>query len=481
MGIGVDCVRVLFVEPPKDFWFVMGEYLPPPLGLLQLAAFLESRDKTAEIEVVDCQAEGLDWKALESRMDSFSPDIVASSGFATCNAYTTVRALAAAKKVKPEALTVTGGQHFTATAQETLEAYREVDVIVRGEGEQTLVELVRAIRERRPLTKVEGISFRHDGNVVHNTPRALIRNLDELPFPGYHFVEKLIHRYHFKMMAGSNTRYALIEGSRGCTQRCRFCSQWSHWQGTWRTKSAKRIADEMEYCYTNYDSRFLWLTDDNFLLGKTANDVCDEIMRRGFADDVMWFVQARCDNVAEHEDLLPKMRRAGVRWMLLGIESNSEPTLESYNKESTPEDARRAIRLLKSNDIFAQGTFIIGDRKDTVQSIQSLREFADDLDPDLAIFMILTPFPGTEIHRVAKRNRWIENTSWADYDMIHAIMPTETLSREEVQEELYRCYRSFYGSLSRRLAGVFSRNELRRRTYRYLAGQSLLNQLRGLF
>ena len=474
-------MRVLFVEPPKDFWFVMGEYLPPPLGLLQLASFLEKMDKETEIEVVDCQAEGLDWRAFEKRIESFDPDIVASSGFGTCNAYTTVRALATAKKVKPEALTVTGGQHFTATAQETLETYPEVDVIVRGEGEQTLVQLVRAHRERKPFSQVQGISFRHDGEVIHNASRSLIQNMDELPLPGYHFIENLIHRYHFKMMAGSKTRYALIEGSRGCPHRCSFCSQWKHWQGTWRTRSAKRIADEMEFCYTNYGTRFLWLTDDNFLLGKTANDLCEEIMRRGLADDVMWFLQARCDNIVEHEGLLSKMRRAGVRWILLGIESNSGLTLERYNKDLSPESARRAIRLLKQNDIFAQGTFIIGERRDTAQSIESLREFANDLDPDLVIFMVLTPFPGTDIYQAAKSNGWIEDKNWANYDMIHAIMPTETLSREEVQGELYRCYRSFYGSLNRRLTGIFSQNELKRKTFRYLASQSLLKQMRDLF
>jgi len=305
--------------------------------------------------------------------------------------------------------------------------------------------------------------------------------LDELPLPGYHFIENLVHRYHFKMMAGSKTRYALIEGSRGCPHRCSFCSQWKHWQGTWRTRSAKRIADEMEFCYTNYGTRFLWLTDDNFLLGKTANDLCEEIMRRGFADDVMWFLQARCDSIVTHEDLLSKMRRAGVRWILLGIESNSGLTLERYNKDLSPESASRAIRLLKQNDIFAHGTFIIGERADTAQSIESLREFANAVDPDLAIFMVLTPFPGTDIYQAAKRNGWIEDANWANYDMIHAIMPTETLSREEVQGELYRCYRSFYGSLNRRLAGIFSQNELKRKTFRYLASQSLLKQMRDLF
>ncbi len=473
-------MRVLFVEPPKEFWFIMGEYLPPPLGILQLAAYLEAKIKDVEIEVLDCQAKQLDWRGLEKHIESFEPDVVASSGLATCNTYTAVRTLEAAKKVKPDVLTVTGGQHFTVMAQESLETYPEIDVIVRGEGEETLVELVQAFSEKKSFSRIKGISFRHNGEIRHNPPRPLIGNMDDLPFPGYHFVEDIIHKYHFEMMAGSETRYAIIEGSRGCPHRCKFCTQWKHWLGKWRSKSAKRIADEMEFCLQNYGSKFLWLTDDNFGLGRRADELCDEIIGRGLSDDIMWFIQARCDDIVKNKDLLPKMRKAGNYWMLLGVESHRESTLETFNKNYNPEDAFTAVKLLKENDIFAQAMFIIGERKDSAESIAGLREYVNDLDPDLAIFMILTPFPGTEIFETAKRNGWIEDLNWANYDMVHAIMPTETLSREEVQEELYKCYRDFYGSWSRRLKGIFSANKLKRRTYRYMARQSLLQQLRGL-
>ena len=474
-------MRVLFVEPPKDFWFVMGEYLPPPFGILELAAYLETRNKSVDIEVLDCQAEGVDWGKLERRIESFQPDIVAPSSLATCNTYLVIRTLETVKKIDSDIVTVVGGQHFTATAQESLETYSEIDIVVRGEGEETLAELVQALERERPLSKVKGISFGHEGEIIHTPPRPLINNLDELPFPGYHFVEEHMNKYHFKMMAGANTGYALVESSRGCSHRCTFCSQWRFWGGKWRAKSPKRIADEIEYCYREFGSRFLWLTDDNFGLGERASELCDEIIRRGIADDIMWFVQARCDDIVNHRKLLPKMRRAGNLWMLVGLESHNPETLETFRKGIDPSHAKQAMDLLKENDIFAQATFIIGERRDSHESIERLREFINKVDPDLAIFMILTPFPGTELYEVAKRNGWIEDTNWANYDMIHAIMPTENLSREEVQEELYKCYRSFYGSVKRRIKGLFSPNLLKRRTYRYLASQGLLKALRGLF
>jgi len=472
-------MKILFVEPPKDIWFVMGEYLPPPFGILQLAAYLERDVKGVEVEVLDCNAQQVDWKRMEKRIETFDPDIVASSALATCNTYLVVRTLETAKRVNPNMLTIAGGQHFTVTAQESLETYPEIDVIVREEGEQTLAELVKKA-SKKDFPKIRGISFRHDGRIFHNPPRPLIENLDVLPYPGYHFVKDVVHKYHFAAMAGRGVPYALIEGSRGCVHNCTFCSQWRHWQRVWRVKSPKRIADEMKFCYENYGSRFIWLTDDNFGFGKRADDLANEIIQRGIADDLMWFTQARCDDVVKHRDVLPKLRRAGLRWVLLGVENPSLSTLEAFRKKITPEDAKRAIRLLKENDIFAHAMFIIGERKDTIESIVDLREFVNELDPDFAIFAVLTPFPGTELFEEAKRNGWIEDFNWSHYDMVHAIMPTETLSRKEVQEELYKCYRSFYGSLGRRLQGLFSENEMKRRVYWYMAFRGIVRQFKKL-
>ena len=474
-------MKILFVEPPKDFWFVMGEYLPPPYGIIQLAAFLENRNKEVEIEVLDCNAQQVDWQGLEKHIASSNPDIIASSSLSTCNTYAVVRTLETAKKVNPDILTVTGGQHFTATAEDSLRAYPEIDVIVRGEGEETLAELVASRDKKATFSQIKGISFRHQGKVVHNPQRPLIENLENLPFPGYHLVKDIVHKYHFAAMAGRDAPYALVEGSRGCPCECTFCTQWRHWQGKWRLKSPKRIADEIEFCYHNFGSRFVWLTDDNFGAGSRANDLAEEIIKRGITEDVTWFVQSRCDDIVRNKEALPKLRKSGLNWVLLGVENSEPSTLQTFKKGIRPQDAQKAVKLLKENDIFAHAMFIIGERKDTAQSIARLREFANQLDPDFALFAVLTPFPGTQVFEEAQRNGWIEDDNWSHYDMIHATMPTETLSVKQVQEELYKCYRSFYGSWKRRFQGVFSSNELKRRIFLHMAKRGIIAQLRELF
>ena len=123
---------------------------------------------------------------------------------------------------------------------------------------------------------------------------------------------------------------------------------------------------------------------------------------------------------------------------------------------------------------------IIGQRKDTLESIGRLKEFANELDPDFIMFGILTPFPGTEIYEEANRNGWIMDKNWTHYDMIHAIMPTETLSVNEVQEQLYGCYRDFYGSWSRRVGGILSKNMLKRKVFWHMLRSGVMGKVKSL-
>lgn len=472
-------MRVLFVEPPKDFWFIMGEYRPPPFGLLCLAAYLEANLEQAEIRVVDCQAEQLLWGDLRDQIASFKPDIICPSTLSTMNAYLTARTVQLAKQVDPEITTVVGGLHFSVLAQESLDAFPEIDFVVRGEGERTLLDLVKTLEANQPLDQVKGLTYREKGKIIHTPDRPPIPNLNALPYPGYHFVRDHMKKYHFAMMAGKKNPYALIEASRGCNHKCTFCTQWRFW-GRCRQKSPKRVADEFEYVYREFGSRFLWLTDDNLGLGKWMDQFCDELLERDITDDLLWFMQIRADDIITHQQLLPKMRKTGLHWAMAGVETHNASTLEKYRKGLDPSMAKQAINLLKENDIMAQTTAIIGERSDTHESIEAFRRWIDDVDPDIAIFMILTPYPGTELYEEAKRQGWIEEEKWSHYDMVHVVMPTEHLSIREVQRELYLCYKKFFGSWKRRIGGMFSSNKVKRKCYRYMMKQGVVKALKEL-
>ena len=473
-------MKVLFIEPPKDIWFVMGEYVPPPYGIIQLAAYLEKENKNIQIEILDCNAQKIDWKKLEQHIAASNPDIVACASLATCNTYAVIKTLETAKRISPKTLTVTGGQHFTATAQDSLQLYPEIDIIVRNEGEQTLTELVKAHQNNQNHQNILGISYRNGEKIQHNPPRPLIENLEDLPYPGYHLVKDNMPKYHFSVMAGKKAPYALIEGARGCNHQCTFCTQWRHWQACWRLKTAKRIANEMAYCSHEFGSQMIWLTDDNFGTGHRPNLIAQEIIKKQLTD-VTWFVQARCDDIIRNKDTLPALAKSGLNWVLLGVENSNPETLDYFNKGITPNQAKTAVKLLRENGIFAHAMVIIGNRKETQKSIQQLKEFANDLDPDFIMFGILTPFPGTDIYTEANNKGWIQDTNWSHYDMIHAIMPTETLTTQQVQEELYGCYRDFYGSWNRRINGLFSKNPMKRRTYWHMAEWGVLGKIKSMF
>jgi len=471
--------KILLVEPPRNYWFVMGEYLPPPTSLLILAAYIERELPDIEIDVLDCQGEQISWDGLEKHIESYDPSIVLTSGF-TCNAYTCARTVEIAKTVDENITTIVGGIHFSSVPEESLIDFPEIDYIVRGEGELTIVELVKTLRSRKNVRQVKGISYQHKGKIIHTPSRPLIKNLDTLPYPAYHLVEKHLSKYHFSMMAGKNTRYMVLEGGRGCNHRCTFCTQWKHWGGIWRTKSIKRIADEIEFLNETYDGVFLWFADDHFKFSARGKSLYKELKHRRCKDDIMLFLQARTDDVAKHPDLVTKLREVGTYWIMCGVESDSTATLDEFKKGTKNQDAYETMKILRDNDVFSHAMFVTGARRDTHESIERLRQFSLDLEPDFAIYTALTPFPGTMYFDTAKKNGWIEDTNYANYDMAHAIMSTESLSRKEVQQELWKCYQTFYGSYIRNIAGVFSRNKFKRTLYRHMAGQHVLTKFRRL-
>ncbi|MFX1244816.1 MAG: B12-binding domain-containing radical SAM protein [Promethearchaeota archaeon] len=470
-------MKVLFIEPPKQPWFVMGNYLPPPLALLCLAAYLEKHVADVEIRVMDCQAEEMVWAGVEDRIKQWQPDVVAPSTLSTCNANLALRVATLAKEVSDDIQTVLGGQHFSVFAKDVLKAHPQVDFIVIGEGEVTFTELVKALDENTPLAHIQGLAFRQHGNVVCTEKRPQIQELDTLPFPGYHFVTEHMTKYRFP--AAKKLPYALVEGSRGCDHVCAFCSQWRYW-GRCRRKSPKRVADEFEYLYREFGSRFLWLTDDYVKLDGWMETLCDELLIRGITEDLMWFFQSRADEIVSGRALLPKLRETGLQWIMTGLETHNPQLLNQYGKGFDITTGKEAIKLLKEHDILAQTTAIIGDRHESQETLDAFREWINEIDPDIAVFMTMTPYPGTPLYTEAVKNGWIEDSQWTNFDMIHAIMPTEQLTRQEVQKELYCTYRSFY-NWSRRIRGTLVGNKVKKRYYRHMMWKGFLGLVKGLF
>jgi anaerobic magnesium-protoporphyrin IX monomethyl ester cyclase len=480
-------MKLLLIEPPKTFWFVMGDYLPPPYSLLLLAAVVEKEVPDVEVKIIDSQAEELDWVTLKERIRQEKAEIVGTGSHATCNVYKTVRTLDLAKQVDPEVITITGGSHFTMFDEKTLTQYPSIDIIVRYEAEKALVNLVKHIqthdRFKDGLKNINGIAFNQNGEFrrTPDNPPLTDDELDNLPYPAYHLLPDM-NKYHFAMM--SNAPYILLEGSRGCTHNCTFCSQTTFYRRHWSTKSVKRITDEMEWMYNTFRSRFFWFTDDNFCGGspRFIEELCQEMLARGFnGDEIEWFAQMRVDSILKVGSGLSSMNRTGNYWQLVGGESPFTDVLNDFNKGIQGNQTIDAIKLLKKNNIMAQLMIMLGHENETRESIQQTMKWATDVvKPDFIITMLMTPYPGTPIYEdLSKKGRIIDD-NWTNYDMIHAVCDMKFLTAAELQEELYKAYRHVYDSWSRRLSGIFAKNKYKRRIFWYYFKADVIGQLKRI-
>jgi len=426
-------MRVLLVEPPKKTWELMGECVSPPLGLAQLAAVLE--EAGIDVEIVDCNAQGIDWPQLKGVIDERRPDVVGATAM-TPFFYQALRVMEMAKGVDRGIVTVLGGPHVTFTPEETLLEHPELDFIVRGEGERTLIQLVRCLEAGQDPSQVKGIALRQGDGIVLTLQQPPV-DVNSLPSPAYHLLP--MQNYHFTLLG----KFATLLSSRGCPHKCTFCSEWRFWGACWRPREPKRVVDEMELLNKRYGRESFWFGDDCFnVSAEHIQGVCDEIIARRL--DVSWFYQGRADFLIKHKELLPLMRRAGNLMVQIGVESSTNRELADFNKHLTRSQVEEAIHLLKKHDIVAQGLLIVGTRQDNADSIAHKLRYMKWLDPDFPIFTMFTPFPGSDIYEEAKAKGWLETLDYSLYDMSHAIMPTEHLTRNQLTALYYRCFSSYY-------------------------------------
>ncbi len=383
-------MRILLVMPPS---FERGRlglentiWLSEPVALTSVAGAVSEH----EVEILDMRLEAED--ALALALTRFEPDVVGTTSMTT-DAYQAKAVLRMARAIRPQALTVVGGHHPTLTPEEFDEPY--IDVVVQGEGEETFRELVEAWerqkdKDDRTFAGLNGTRFRGPrGLRIGNPKRAQVRNLDTLPPPNRSLIRKYRGRYFF----AAAKDLASIFTSRGCSFDCNFCAIWEFYERRTRFLSVKCIADRMVAC----DEPFIFLLDDNFLTDKKRLiELCDEIESRGIKK--YWFTQGRADFVAENPELMARLARNGLVGLLSGFESNDDDSLAALRKKTTWDQNVRANRVLRENGIWSTGIFMV--RPDwTGEQFDRLYEYINTLEIGIPLVTILTPLPGTQLHK----------------------------------------------------------------------------------
>jgi len=470
-------LKVLLIQPPKYFWpyisaddnFLTPQALPC-LGAVVRAAGMEVR-------LIDCSPMKMGWKSLARELERERPDVVGVGENHATYSHESLRALKLAKEVLPKTVTVAGGSHFTNLAEETLAAHEYIDYVVCREGEATFLELLKAIEAGGGAEAVRGVALRRDGS-VHRTPaRPLIEDLDSIPLPAYDLMPmNLYGTSRFLFSPGGAT----IHHSRGCVSNCRFCAWWLQmaeadesagktvYKPRWRTKSVARTMEEIRILAEKYNKRCLVFVDEYWNKDPEWSAEFAEALI-GARLGVEWFAFMRADGVLRDEKLgvMEKLVRSGLVHVSIGVERVEHNELKKMGKgfysDATSVECFRILRD-KYPGVFRQGTFIVGVRDETPETMNAQADFARRLELDYPGFHPITPVPGTAFHAEAKEKGWIEVVDFREYDWMTPIISSEYMTRTEIEEQLIGLSKRF---VSPRwfLKGILSGSRYKRRMY----------------
>jgi len=439
-----QALRVLLINP--RIRLPIDTRTTPHLGLAYLGAVSERRGDT--VRVFDLDVEDV---PLATALREFQPHIVGI----TANTPQVRNAWSAAQEVKavlPHVPVVIGGPHVSALPAESA-ARPEIDVVVRGEGEATWLELCAAVEQANfefqiSNFEIGGISYKTaDGRVVHNPPQPAIADLDSLPWPAYHL---------FKMERYTSLQPAIdsVEGarsfsmmtSRGCPYRCSFCSQ-SIMPERWRARSPQNVLREWRHLVEDLGAQEIGLLDDSAnIQRKRLLELCDLLIAEKL-NHVPWImVNGIRANLAD-EQLLGRMKAAGCKRTAFGVETGDPEIMKRINKHLTLDQVRAAFRAARKVGMETIGFFIIGLPGDNARTMEATIRFAIELDPLIANFSMMTPYPGTkvweEIH--AQGGRMLVQ-DWQDYVFFEGKARYEMgETTAELQERKWKeAYRRFY-------------------------------------
>jgi len=413
----------------------------PPAWAAYLGGALKA-DGYDDVRFIDAMTENLSDEALSARLAEERPDIVGATAI-TPSIYRAERVLEIAKGLHPQAITVLGGVHATFMYQQVLTEAPWIDVIVRGEGEEVLLSLVRTVDagfwpEARGT--IRGIAYTEgEGEAarITATPAApTVKDLDGLT-PDWSLLSW--ERYIYVPL---NTRVAIPSMARGCPFTCSFCSQWKFWRD-YRVRDPKRVVDEIEQLVDEHGVGFFILADEEPTIHRRKfTEFCEELIARGLPERVQWGINTRVTDIQRDKALLPLWRRAGLVHVSLGTEAAAQMRLDLFNKETRIEENREAIRLLREADIFTEAQFIVGLDNETEETLEETYRFARDWDPDLANWAMYTPWPFNSLSRDMADQ--VEVHDFEKYNFVTPIMRPAAMDRATLLDRVMHNYRRFY-------------------------------------
>jgi anaerobic magnesium-protoporphyrin IX monomethyl ester cyclase len=428
-------MRILFIHPNYHSGGaeIAGNW--PPAWVAYLSGALKSAGYD-DILFVDAMTNDLSEDQVREIMLREQPDLIGCTAI-TPSIYKAQRTLEIAREVCPQAVTVLGGIHATFMYQQVLGEAPWIDAIVRGEGEEIIVNLVRTVDEGRwpaDRDQVLGIAYQEDGQIIATPAAPTIKNLDDItPDWGVLEWEKYIY-------IPLNKRVAIPNMARGCPYTCSFCSQWKFWRD-YRIRDPKKVVDEIETLMRDHNVGFFILADEEPTINrKKFMAFCEELIARDLG--ILWGINTRVTDILRDEDVLPLYRKAGLIHVSLGTEAAAQLKLDRFHKETTIADNKRAIGLLRDAGILTEAQFIVGLENETKETLEETYQMARDWNPDLANWAMYTPWPFTDLFR--ELGDKVEIFDYEKYNFVTPIIKPEAMERGELLDRVMHNYRRFY-------------------------------------
>jgi radical SAM superfamily enzyme YgiQ (UPF0313 family) len=417
--------KVLLVYPPCFYARPQDEdHLVMPIGLYYLGAFL--KEKGFEVSLLNGHELELSPQAVEKVLRRELPDVVGFSAF-NANRVNVLKWARWVKEFLPSAHIVVGGVAATFMSEYFL-AHSEVDFVIRGEGELTFLNLLKALEDKQDLRQIKGLAFKQEGKIIITPEAEFIEDLDSLPNPARYFT------------------YNHVLLGRGCPYNCVFCASPKFWQRKVRFHSADYFVEQLKLLKAK-GVNFFYFSDDTFTLKKDlVLSVCEKIKKEKL--NINWFAISRVD--ALDEEIVKAMRLAGCIQISFGIESGDEDIRKKLNKNITLEDAREAFELCKKYSILPRAYFIYGNPGESEKSIDRSIEFIEKTKPLNAIFYVLHVFPGTKLYEQLWQQGKIDASVWEKEgeDLLYFEVDKQ-LEAQKVLGWGQKLKNYFYGNLGR--------------------------------
>jgi len=434
-------LKILLVNPPAGT-----ENPLLPLGLAYLAAVLEKNN--IPVETLDTDALGISEDEIKKRLLEINPSVVGVT-MMTATFDASERVIKLTRQTLPGAFILAGGAHPSALPEETLKEIPEIDVVVREEGETTILELLKAIDGQKEISSVKGICYRQADRIICSPLQPAVENLDSLPFPAR---DKFpLERYKTHPPYGRKNPYMHLITSRGCPYNCAFCSK-AVFGKKLRMRSAQNVVDEIEELVKKYKVKEIKFYDDDFTMSmKRTEEICDELLRRKVK--IIWSCATRVNLVSP--ELLKKMKKAGCWLIAYGVESASQDLLDSIDKGINIGQVKQAFDWTKKAKIKTLAYFMLGLPGETKETILRSISFSKELNPDFVNWSLTTIFPATRLkemvkQRLEKKGRIIHYTSNSrdvyrlNWDQEPLFVYEENIPIEELKKYITQAYREFY-------------------------------------